>query len=98
MNFAIVATGLPLAPDQILSMAPGLPGLSILPFAVAAYDLSASRMAFYEAARHDEFLFISGTKMRSLAKEGNSPPDGFMSPKAWQVLAMFYKELGSRPT
>ena len=38
-------------------------------------------MAFFEPERKDDFIFISGTKMRTLARNGETPPDGFMAPK-----------------
>lgn len=50
---------------RVLSMAPGLKNLEIVPFRVAAYDTKAKRMSFFEAERQQDFLFISGTKMRS---------------------------------
>lgn len=75
---------------QVLSMAPGLPGLNILPFRVAAYDLVAQKMNFFDPKRASDFLFISGTKMRALARNGEQPPEGFMSPSAWEVLASYY--------
>ena len=62
-------------------MAPGLNQLEIIPFKVAAYDTTVNQMAFFDPARKDDFLFISGTKMRGLAKSGELPPDGFMAPK-----------------
>ncbi|XP_021950894.1 bifunctional 3'-phosphoadenosine 5'-phosphosulfate synthase 2 isoform X2 [Folsomia candida] len=78
---------------RVLKMAPGLAGLEIIPFRVAAYDTRGKCMAFFEPGRKDDFIFISGTKMRGLAKSGQNPPDGFMSPKAWNVLAEYYKNL-----
>ena len=75
---------------QVLSMAPGLRSLEIVPFRVAAYNKVHGAMEIYDPNRADEFIFISGTKMRTLAKEGKQPPDGFMSPSAWKVLAEFY--------
>lgn len=77
--------------SQVLSMAPGLGNLEILPFRVAAYDRRANKMDYFDPNRKEDFDFISGTRMRQLAKEGRTPPDGFMAPKAWQVLADFYK-------
>lgn len=65
----------------------------ILPFRVAAYDKTVSQMAFFDPKRKDDFLFISGTKMRSFARSGELPPDGFMEPKAWAILAEYYKSL-----
>uniref|UniRef100_A0A1I8JBK0 APS kinase n=1 Tax=Macrostomum lignano TaxID=282301 RepID=A0A1I8JBK0_9PLAT len=76
----------------VLGMTPGLDKLEIVPFRVAAYDRSIGRMAFFEPSRRDEFEFISGTKMRALARDGRDPPDGFMAPDAWAVLAEFYRQ------
>uniref|UniRef100_A0A183AIL1 APS kinase n=1 Tax=Echinostoma caproni TaxID=27848 RepID=A0A183AIL1_9TREM len=78
---------------RVLAMAPGLPNLQILPFRVAAYDQKAGKMAFFDPKRAADFLFISGTKMRGLARAGNEPPDGFMAPKAWHILAEYYQRL-----
>lgn len=46
-------------------MAPGLQNLKIIPFRVAAYDNRKKKMAFFEPERSQDFVFISGTKMRS---------------------------------
>ena len=78
---------------RVLQMAPGLDGLQIVPFRVAAYNKQTQRMQYFEASRASDFEFISGTKMRKLAREGISPPDGFMVPAAWNVLADYYKNL-----
>uniref|UniRef100_T1PL68 Adenylylsulfate kinase n=1 Tax=Musca domestica TaxID=7370 RepID=T1PL68_MUSDO len=81
---------------RVLKMAQGLDSMEILPFRVAAYDKSVSRMAFFEPKRKEEFEFISGTKMRTLAKTGANPPDGFMEPKAWKILAEYYQSLSKQ--
>ncbi|XP_042026341.1 ATP sulfurylase 1, chloroplastic-like [Salvia splendens] len=78
---------------KVLSMAPGLERLNILPFKVAAYDKTQSKMAFFDPSRAQDFVFISGTKMRSLAKNRESPPDGFMCPGGWKVLVEYYESL-----
>ncbi|KAG6429279.1 hypothetical protein SASPL_107324 [Salvia splendens] len=78
---------------KVLSMAPGLEKLNILPFKVAAYDTVAKQMAFFDPSRAKEFLFISGTKMRAFARSGENPPDGFMCPGGWQVLVRYYESL-----
>ncbi|KAL1516940.1 hypothetical protein ABEB36_000769 [Hypothenemus hampei] len=78
---------------RVLRMAPGLKDLEIIPFRVAAYDRREGRMSFYDPSRASDFEFISGTKMRSLARNGQYPPDGFMAPKAWDVLAGYYQSL-----
>ncbi|XVF66595.1 hypothetical protein PTKIN_Ptkin10aG0049900 [Pterospermum kingtungense] len=75
---------------KVLSMAPGLERLNILPFRVAAYDKTQGKMAFFDPSRAQDFLFISGTKMRTLAKNKENPPDGFMCPGGWKVLVEYY--------
>lgn len=65
----------------------------IIPFRVAAYDKKASRMAFFEPSRKEDFEFISGTKMRGFARNGELPPTGFMEPKAWKILSEYYQSL-----
>eukprot|EP01018_Ginkgo_biloba_P002250 Gb_18514 [translate_table: standard] len=82
----------------VLSMAPGLERLNILPFRVAAYDKTQNKMAFFDPSRAQDFLFISGTKMRNLAKNGENPPDGFMCPGGWRVLVEYYQSLQSVET
>ena len=42
-------------------------------------------MSFFDPARKDEFDFISGTRMRDLARNGEAPPDGFMAPKVRNI-------------
>ena len=76
---------------QVLTMAPGLTQLEIVPFRVAAYNKTKSAMDFYDPEKHDDFIFISGTKMRAMAGAGENPPDGFMAPSAWKVLCQYYK-------
>ncbi|XP_058001098.1 ATP sulfurylase 1, chloroplastic isoform X2 [Hevea brasiliensis] len=75
---------------KVLSMAPGLERLNILPFKVAAYDKTQGKMAFFDPTRPQDFLFISGTKMRTLARNKENPPDGFMCPGGWKVLVEYY--------
>jgi 3'-phosphoadenosine 5'-phosphosulfate synthase len=48
-------------------------------------------MGFMDPSRRDDFVNISGTQMRRLAREGQTPPHGFMAPKAWNVLADYYR-------
>lgn len=55
--------------------------------------MKAGEMAFFDPKRREDFDFISGTRMRALARSGELPPDGFMSAKAWQVLANYYQSL-----
>jgi 3'-phosphoadenosine 5'-phosphosulfate synthase len=48
---------------------------------------------FFDPTRKEDFLFISGTKMRTLARNGENPPLGFMASKAWKILADYYQSL-----
>nr|XP_006009985.1 PREDICTED: bifunctional 3'-phosphoadenosine 5'-phosphosulfate synthase 2 [Latimeria chalumnae] len=79
---------------KVLSMAPGLTSVEIIPFRVAAYNKVKKAMDFYDPERNSEFEFISGTRMRKLARDGENPPDGFMAPKAWKVLTEYYSSFG----
>jgi 3'-phosphoadenosine 5'-phosphosulfate synthase len=79
--------------SRVLKMAPGLNSLEIIPFRVAAYDTKNVKMDFFDPTRKEDFLFISGTKMRTLARNGENPPDGFMASKAWKILADYYQSL-----
>jgi 3'-phosphoadenosine 5'-phosphosulfate synthase len=78
---------------KVLTMAPSLPQLEIIPFRVAAYDKVAKAMAFFDPSRAADFDFISGTKMRGFARNGETPPDGFMGKTAWKVLADYYSSI-----
>ncbi|XP_077291537.1 3'-phosphoadenosine 5'-phosphosulfate synthase isoform X2 [Arctopsyche grandis] len=78
---------------QVLKMAPGLLELEIVPFRVAAYDTASGRMDFFDPTRKEDFDFISGTRMRGLARSGKEPPSGFMAPSAWKVLSEYYQSL-----
>ncbi|KAK7111188.1 bifunctional 3'-phosphoadenosine 5'-phosphosulfate synthase-like isoform X1 [Littorina saxatilis] len=78
---------------KVLTMAPGLTQLEIVPFRVAAYNLKKEAMDFFSPERKDDFLFISGTKMRKMAREGTEPPKGFMAHKAWMVMQDYYQSL-----
>ena len=49
---------------RVLSNAPGLPHLEIIPFRVAAFDKTKSKMDYFDPDRKSDFEFISGTKMR----------------------------------
>ncbi|UJR25566.1 hypothetical protein I4U23_006911 [Adineta vaga] len=82
--------------SQVLTMAPGLNQLQILPFKVAAYNRVLKEMAFYDPQKHDDFDFISGTRMRKIARSGEQPPEGFMVPAGWKVLSEYYQSLGSQ--
>lgn len=81
---------------NVLKRAPGLESLQIIDFRVAAYDVKEKKMAFRDPSRPDDFIEISGTKMRQFARDGQDPPDGFMHPAAWKVLADYYSGQSSQ--
>jgi 3'-phosphoadenosine 5'-phosphosulfate synthase len=78
---------------KVLTMAPGLTELEIVPFRVAAYNQKKKAMDFFDPEKKDDFIFISGTKMRALARAGETPPEGFMAPKAWNIMVEYYKSI-----
>ncbi|OAF68406.1 hypothetical protein A3Q56_03881 [Intoshia linei] len=80
---------------KVLSMAPGLHDLKIIPFRVAAYNKVLERMDFFDTEKKDNYEFISGSKMRAIARAGNEPPSGFMDPEAWNILVQYYKSIKS---
>jgi len=81
---------------KVLTMAPGLNQLEIVPFRVAAYNKKKTAMDFFDPEKKEDFEFISGTKMRKMAREGTNPPDGFMAPKAWKVMVEYYQSLAKQ--
>jgi 3'-phosphoadenosine 5'-phosphosulfate synthase len=51
-------------------------------------------MAFLtKDSNNADFDFVSGSRMREMAKTNISPPQGFMSPAGWEVLAEYYRNL-----
>jgi len=81
---------------RVLGAAPGLEQYEIIPFRVAAYNTKKEAMDFFDPSKKEDFLFISGTKMRKFAREGVEPPKGFMAPKAWKVVSEFYQSLNKQ--
>jgi len=77
-------------------MAPGLTQLEIVPFRVAAYNKVKKAMDFYDPEKKEDFLFISGTKMRALARAGDTPPEGFMAPRAWKIMVEYYQSIAKQ--
>ena len=79
----------------LVQMKQMLNGVEVLPFKVAAYNKPNQRMEFFggPGCNKEDFEFISGSRMRAMAKSGEMPPTGFMSPAGWEVLAAYYKSL-----
>jgi 3'-phosphoadenosine 5'-phosphosulfate synthase len=71
-----------------------LNNIEICPFLVAALNKHTRQMEFLgPKSNNDDYDFISGTRMRTMAKNNENPPDGFMSQKGWEVLADYYRNL-----
>lgn len=78
--------------QTMLQLNPSLSkSVKLLPFHFASYDTTAKKMAFFDPKRKSDFVSISGTKMRKMAREGEVPPPGFMDPDGWKVLVQFYQ-------
>ena len=71
-----------------------LKGVEVLPFKVAAYNRVNQKMEFFggPGCNKADFDFISGSKMRQMARDGETPPPGFMSPAGWEVLKAYYNK------
>ena len=69
-----------------------LKGVEVLPFKVAAYNKVNQKMEFFggPGCNKEDFEFISGSRMRQMARDGENPPPGFMSPAGWEVLKEYY--------
>lgn len=63
-----------------------------VPFQFAAYDKTVGKMAFFDPKRKEDFVSISGTKMRKLARENEQPPNGFMDEDGWKILVDYYQK------
>lgn len=72
-----------------------LNSVDVVPFKIAELNKATAAMEFFnpKAANAKDFEFISGSRMRQMAKDGVNPPPGFMSQKGWEVLAAYYQNL-----
>lgn len=93
----------------VLQYSPGLGDMKLLSFVKVMYDVSDNVMKTPDPARMDDFISISGTKMRLLARNGAVPcspqniptdlveanciPSGFMVPKGWEGVVDYYKNV-----
>eukprot|EP01052_Picozoa_sp_SAG31_P002840 SAG31_NODE_103_length_25164_cov_12.124317_8_plen_103_part_00 len=65
-------------------------------FKPAAYDKTTQKMSFIDPSRKEDFVSISGTKMRKYARgemPDPDPPAGFMAPSAWKIVKDYYSSL-----
>lgn len=95
----------------VLTMSPGQYPMSIIPFQQVFYDKRDHTMKSKDDARPDDFIDISGSKMRALAKAGAGPcgatipndliaarcvPPGFMVPKGWEIVCDYYQNVETK--
>ena len=84
--------------------------MSLLSFDKFYYDKSDHQMKAMDPTREDDFISISGSKMRKLAAQGATPctdpipsdllaancvPQGFMVPSGWAIVCNYYQNIDS---
>jgi 3'-phosphoadenosine 5'-phosphosulfate synthase len=93
----------------VLQNAPGLDDLKMLSFVKVMYDITDNVMKVPDESRLKDFISISGSKMRLLARNGATPcsktdiptdlvaancvPSGFMVPGGWAKVVDYYKNI-----
>ncbi|KAL7571258.1 hypothetical protein ACA910_008913 [Epithemia clementina (nom. ined.)] len=95
----------------VLQYSPGIGDMQMLSFVKVMYDITDNVMKEPDPNRPDDFISISGSKMRLLAHNGATPcspthiptdlveancvPTGFMVPKGWDMVVDYYKNIES---
>jgi 3'-phosphoadenosine 5'-phosphosulfate synthase len=93
----------------VIQNSPGIGGMKMLSFVKVMYDISDNVMKIPDESRMQDFISISGTKMRLLARNGAVPcsvtdiptdlveanciPSGFMVPSGWDGVVDYYKNV-----
>mmetsp|Transcript_18511 Transcript_18511/g.26054 ORF Transcript_18511/g.26054 Transcript_18511/m.26054 type:complete len:1092 (+) Transcript_18511:37-3312(+) len=93
----------------VLQNSPGIGNMKMLSFVKVMYDISDNVMKIPDETRMQDFISISGTKMRLLARNGAVPcsptdiptdlveanciPSGFMVPEGWKGVVDYYKNI-----
>jgi len=93
----------------VLQNSPGIGDMKMLSFVKVMYDVTDNVMKIPDESRMDDFISISGSKMRLLARNGAVPcpvddiptdlvaancvPSGFMVPKGWDQVVDYYKNI-----
>ena len=93
----------------VLQNSPGIGDMKMLSFVKVMYDMKDNSMKVPDPARPDDFISISGSKMRLLARNGAVPcsptnipndlveancvPSGFMVPKGWNLVVDYYRNI-----
>lgn len=93
----------------VLQNSPGIGAMKMLSFVKVMYDVTDNVMKVPDESRLDDFISISGSKMRLLARNGAVPcsptdiptdlvgancvPSGFMVPKGWDIVVDYYRNI-----
>ena len=95
----------------VLQTSPGLGGMELVAFQQVKYDKRDHTMKTPDPKRPDDFISISGSKMRLLARNGAVPcsipmpsdvvaancvPPGFMVPTGWSIVVDYYQNAESK--
>ena len=91
----------------VLQNSPGIGDMKMLSFVKVMYDITDNVMKLPDESRMQDFISISGSKMRLLARNGATPcsktniptdlveancvPSGFMVPKGWDGVVDYYR-------
>lgn len=68
----------------VLHMAPGMEDFNILSFSKVFYDMQDHKMKPMDSSRKQDFLSISGSRMRKMAREGLQKCEGDKIPDGWE--------------
>jgi 3'-phosphoadenosine 5'-phosphosulfate synthase len=93
----------------VLQNSPGIGDMKMLSFVKVMYDIKDNVMKVPDENRPDDFISISGSKMRLLARNGatlcsptnipadlveaNCVPSGFMVPEGWKQVVDYYRNI-----
>jgi len=93
----------------VLQNSPGIGDMKMLSFVKVMYDISDNVMKVPDENRMQDFISISGSKMRLLARNGATPcsatdiptdlvaancvPSGFMVPRGWEQVVDYYRNI-----
>jgi 3'-phosphoadenosine 5'-phosphosulfate synthase len=95
----------------VLGYSPGLGGMKMLSFVKVMYDVVTNEMTTPVESRMEDFISISGTKMRTLARQQATPcpdkvptdllgencvPNGFMVPEGWKIVTDYYSNIDKK--
>eukprot|EP00903_Cladosiphon_okamuranus_P011445 g10782.t1 len=95
----------------VLWMSPGVGSMKMLEFSQVYYDKKSHTMTAPDPTREDDFISISGSKMRKLAAQGAKPcpddipsdllaanciPPGFMVQTGWDIVCDYYQNVDTK--